>query len=197
MASEPEVKITGKRFEKLIDERLAWCRKNMLADAGKYGVQGAFQPEGEWRAQPSKPDYEGVVVGGRQFVFDAKVCSQSSFNLDKYTTKIVDGKKKRGSRRRQIDFMYNRSQFGAVCGLLIHWNPRELTRKTYCAETYWLPVSRDSSFWQCVESGSIRSITRSDCRMVGIRVDWTMTGRKTDPVPEITNVIKSIMRASK
>lgn len=192
----------GSEFEKLIVSRLEQYKKAGLADIGKYGVQASFGANGIARQHPSKPDFEGVFAHNQRpvpVIFDAKVCSQSSFALANYMLqkKQVNGKEKtvRGSRRRQLEHMLARASYGVLCGFLIHWNERETKTAKYPAETYWFPV-RMNSFWKSVERKAIKSIRRADCRMLGIRVEWSTKGRSTKQTPDPLAALRSLVNAT-
>lgn len=102
----------------------------------RYGVTLSVQ-NGVTMGIQSKPDFEGVVATGRQFVFEAKVCSGASFAMHKDKLKP-----------RQVSHMLTRSRFNVTCFLVIHWNARELVRSKIGAVTVAIPVSDADPRWQ-------------------------------------------------
>lgn len=173
---QPE-RLTGKAFEKLLVEQHQVYKKANAASVGRYGVQVSIIKEGEKVVMQSLPDFEGIDQTSTCYIFDAKVCSQASFALDKYRDET------KGSRRRQLNHMMERSRFGAFCAFLIHWNARELKTKSEPAETFWFPIHHSSFFWIQFECGEIKSINRDDCREYGSKIEWRKSpkGRKHRP----------------
>ena len=153
--------MSGKEFEDLVAR---WARG--LGDKGsisRYGVQAVRAGPTQIIAMKSLPDFEGILSDDhRQIIFDCKVCSQASFNLSPY----------RDRKKRQTDHMLERSQYGAICGFLIHWNERRLKTKSEVAETWWFPIHHEMKFWHEFKSAEVRRITRADCREYGTEVTW-------------------------
>ena len=170
-------KITGTEFQSLVDEQNAIYEQESLACIGKYGVQAARMKD-EWIIHSSLPDYEGPLVDGRHITFDCKVCSQASFSWDKYRSLT------RGSRSRQLRHMIKRSRFGAKCFFLMHWNERVLTKQTFPARTFVLPVMHHFDYWDKVEGGEVKSISLADCNTIGIEVEWVKRDRGTKFRPD-------------
>jgi len=143
---------------------------------GRYGVQAVVvrdKTTGAMTTQvmQSLPDFEGVVgPRGRQFVFDAKVCSKSSLSLNDSTTK-----------ERQLRHMLRRSRCGAACGLLVHFNRRELKQSTVPAQTWLFPVHFAVPFWERVTSHQERSIGLTAADEYGIAVEWWLPPRGRRP----------------
>lgn len=174
---QPE-RLTGKAFEKLLVEQHQVYRQNRQASVGRYGVQVSILGDDKTVVMQSLPDFEGVDAFGRQYIFDAKVCSQSSFGLAKYRFET------RGARRRQLSHMLERSGYGVKCGFLIHWNARELKTRSEGVETFWFPVHPRMIFWKEFESGERKSINRKDCEEYGFRVNWSTKSRGTKLRPD-------------
>lgn len=132
---------------------------------GRYGVQVSQMKDasGNFVMTPisSLPDFEGVIQGGRQFIFDCKVCGSASFSLDNDKFK-----------KRQLTHMMNRSRFGVVCFLLIHFSERRLKTKTDEAATWAFPIHPEEPFWRQFDRGEVRSISRINCEEYGVIVDW-------------------------
>lgn len=180
----PEL-LTGRGFEKLINKEAARLLVLSEADIGRYGVQCSHMGD-KVIPMASLPDYEGVVNQvPKQVIFDAKVCSQSSFPLNPYT----DNKNK----AKQIKHMRQRSTFGCTCGLLMHWNQRVLKTRTDPAETFWFPVNNEV-FWPEFDRGERKSITRDDCFMFGYLVQWHQPGRTRTAVPDLFNLFENWKR---
>lgn len=136
MSLVPET-LKGKEFEQLIMDAGTRERKAGSLTLGRYGVKGMVV-QGKTLLVPSLPDFEGVLAGGRQFIFEAKVCSSHSIPLDKKFVKPL-----------QISHMLERSAMGAQCFLLIHFCARKLQNANQPAFTVALPVTADSSpVWQ-------------------------------------------------
>jgi penicillin-binding protein-related factor A (putative recombinase) len=173
----PTEHLTGAKFEAIVKERCVQLKNLRLADIGRYGVQ-AVRTGDAWQVMQSLPDFEGVTREGRQAIFDAKVCSQSSFALDKYRPDT------KGSRSRQLRHMLDRSEFGVRCFFLIHWNERQLTTRKEPAITYAFPVELWHPFWRSFLAGEIKSIKRTDCETFGHAIAWnhvSSTDRKLRP----------------
>lgn len=166
--------LTGKEFENLIIEQSAAYRKRGIADIERCGVQAVRMKDG-WNIIKSKPDFEGVFHGGNQFIFDAKVCSQASFDLGKYREVGMA----HGARSRQLRYMLKRSQFGATCFFLIHWNKREMKRSKRDAATFVFFVSHDIPFWEEFLKGNVKAIRYEDCMFGGVEIPWTPSFRGT------------------
>jgi penicillin-binding protein-related factor A (putative recombinase) len=124
----------------------------------------------------SNPDFEGLISPrGRQFVFDAKVCQQASFPLDKESK----------SQSRQLNHMLDRDEFGAVCFYLIHFPERILARSSEPEQTWAFPVSRKHAFWIKFDRGEVKRITREDCREYAVFVEWNALPKARTNTPDI------------
>jgi penicillin-binding protein-related factor A (putative recombinase) len=177
----PDLK--GKELEALVKERASEYLSMRLADITAAGVQAVMTgtaPTGEplWQIIQSLPDFEGVTSFGAQFIFDCKVCSQSSFDLSKYNKEV------KGPKSRQLRHMQKRARFNVPCFFLMHWNSRSGKTFSEPAETYLFPVE-DSEFWDAFERAEKRSITRKDCREYGVVCKWSIYGNGRKPRPEI------------
>jgi len=169
----------------MIDPRLSSLKRDGIACFDKPGVHALpiqrFD-DGTVKARliQSLPDYQGVF--GRpqtEVVFDAKVCSQASFNLDKYRISL------RKARSRQLRHMYERSSFGSACFFLIHFNGRQLKTRSVPAVTYAFPVRENHPLWVSFESGSHKSISIKDCESYAIEVPWTLYRQERIPRPDV------------
>ncbi|MBL8815230.1 MAG: Holliday junction resolvase RecU [Planctomyces sp.] len=168
--------LKGKDLERLVVELSSEYKRRKLAHITRCGVQAVRMKE-DWQVIQSLPDFEGLLRDGRQLIFDCKVCSQASFDLTKYRSET------KGARARQLRHLLDRSEFGAICFFLLHWNQR--TGKTFTQEaaTFVFPVIEGSDFWESFRSGETRNINRKDCETYGDRVRWQSSerGRKERP----------------
>jgi penicillin-binding protein-related factor A (putative recombinase) len=183
MSTAAASRLTGADFERIVESRLAKYKTARLAHVKRYGVQ-AVRSQEQWHIIRSKPDFEGVVPGGRQVIFDCKVESSASFDLSQYRPEI-DGPKKR-----QLTHMFERAEYDVYCFFLIHWNPRELATKSEPGITYAFPVDSRMEFWQQFLAGEVRRITRSDCAEYGRSVPWSLFGpRDSVAQPDLLSVL--------
>lgn len=179
--------IKGKEFEKIILERAEKMERQGVLTLGRYGVQAAMMRgknggPPEWVIQKSLPDLEGVICGsGRQIIIEAKVCSQASYPI--YGT--------HKDRPRQIKHMMHRAKAGALCFIMIHFNPRALVNSSFDAETFAIKVE-DSHFWRLFENTEIKSVDREMARAYGIVVPWNLwSGRATKLSPDLSVLIET------
>lgn len=175
-------RLTGGQFEEFIVARAKKYQAVKLAHVKRYGVQATRRKNDfgnfEWQVIPSKPDFEGVYRGGYQFMFDCKVVSSASFPLAKYRDDV------KGARRRQLTFMLERSEYGVKCFFLMHWNRRELAKRTEPSITWAFPIHPKIPFWREFLDGERRSITRSDCEEIGKLIPWNVTGMEKVAQPD-------------
>jgi len=138
-----------------------------LGEAFRSGKAAADQ----WRPVQSLPDFEGVLApDGRQFIFDAKVSGDASLSL--HDSHVAE---------RQRKHLLTRSQFGAICFLLVHFTPRKLKASQQPAETWAFPVSIDHPFWAAFDRSEVKRITRQDCREYAVPVLWNvLPGGRTE-----------------
>jgi penicillin-binding protein-related factor A (putative recombinase) len=183
--------IGAKEFEAVVLFRLNQYEKDHKGHFGRYGVMTTFQRDPVTKIlkltpMQSYPDFEGVVKGGRQIIFDCKVCSASSFNWSRYRSVT------KGARHKQLKHMLARSNYGVTCFFLVHWNERALKTKTVPAATYAVPVRAGHPYWDAVESGEIKSLTIEDCRTVGVEIPWLVPPRCSKAVVDLSVVVKEL-----
>lgn len=168
--------LKGKDLERLVVELSSEYKRRKLAHITRCGVQAVRMKE-DWQVIQSLPDFEGLLRDGRQLIFDCKVCSQASFDLTKYRSET------KGARARQLRHLLERSEFGAICFFLLHWNARSGKTFSEVPVTYIFPVTEGSDFWESFRSGEVRSINRKDCASLGHKVRWQSSerGRKERP----------------
>lgn len=158
------------------------------ATASRYGVQGSFV-DGEWRPISSLPDFEGVLLGGRQFIVDCKVISGASFDLRNYR----HHRKSRSSQRRQLEHMLRRDSFGAICGFVVHCNSRRLKTKSDPSGTFFVPISSQLPLWEEFERGERHIVTRSELAEHSHAVEWRKLGpRDRKGRPDLVGLLRSL-----
>lgn len=174
----------GKRFEQIV---LETASIDVRATFSRYGVQ-ATMFDGEWRPVASLPDFEGVIAPyGRQFCFDCKVCSASKFDLQNY-------QQRRANQKRQLDHMLLRSEYGAICFFLIHFNERVLKTKTDPRMTVAIPVHGESTLWREFDCAERSSISRQEAAEQGNHVEWIKHGRSGRKLrPDVISCIIRMM----
>jgi len=180
--------LSGKEFEALILESVARCQRYGTLCGGRYGVM-VTMVDGKWLPIPSYPDFEGCLSGGRQWIVEAKTCSQSSFPMVKQSLKP-----------KQVKHMLERSAFGALSFLFIHFNERRSTRINDPGITYAIPVTSAWPRWkQFVDAYSESrkskepvepqgSISRDLAHELGTVVRWICPKGSRKPLPDILNV---------
>ena len=172
----------GKEFENIVVNRMKWEEKHGRATMARYGVH-AVRIKGEWQPINSLPDFEGVLRNGRQFVFDAKVCRQSSFPLQDDKLHV-----------RQREHLLRRADFNAICFLLIHFPERVLRTRIVPMETWAFPVYRNHPFWESFERAEVRSITRQHCWDWGVSVTWDLTPKARITRPNVVRAIRELAK---
>lgn len=179
-------KVDGFKFQDLCMERMEALHSRGLVHAVKYGVQ-ALRNGNDVITIASLPDFDTVIPPlARQAVYDAKVCSQASFALDKYRDETE------GARRRQIKHLFLRADFGAAAFLLMHWNPRELRKTSFPAETYAVPVYRHIPFWDNFLVGEEKSLNRGHCEEFGVKVEWNYLDGERKARPDVLAAINGV-----
>lgn len=183
-------KLTGTEFEQIVEKR---CQKYIdagIAHIKRYGVQAVYTKHGRdgqpgWQIIKSKPDYEGVIRGAYQLIFDCKVESGASFDLGRYRDET------NGPKRRQLNHMFERSEYGVRCFFLIHWNARELKTKSEPAITYAFPVHPKMPFWVAFLNGEVKTLSRQECAELGRHIPWTLFGERDRAMqPDILAAIR-------
>lgn len=183
----PPPTMKAKQLEELCLLDAAWAKGERLYCMGRYGVQVSMRWEngqGIYIPLRSLPDFEGVVreLDGRQFIFDAKVCGSASFSIhdDKF-------------KKRQLKHMLERSQFGAICFLLLHFTERRLKTRVEEAITYAFPIHPDLEFWQSADRGEVKSISRINCAEYGVEVRWHTPKQTRKPRPNLYKAVYGLI----
>lgn len=143
-------KLTGKEFESAIMDSLARGKREGVLTGGRYGVQVSMI-DGKWQPVPSLPDFEGCLASGRQWIIEAKCCAGASFALAKNIIKP-----------RQVSHMLDRSAFGALCFVLIHFAERRMATKNDPAITVALPVNDSVPIWREFVDGCAKAKRTSE-----------------------------------
>ncbi len=183
-----DLTLGAKEWESLTIQSILLEEKHQTMTGVRYGVDCRPMPsrkhpgEIEWTPVSSLPDFEGVLMDGPQFVIEnKKVASRKSFPLndDKF-------------KKRQLSHLLRRDKFGAVCMLLLHFNPRELKKGPTDSETFAIPVSESHEFWQRHASGDVKSLSPEDAATIGFRVPWGAKYRSRTVRPLILETILAI-----
>lgn len=176
--------MTGKEFESLLLWRARTYDEPLgLYTMGRYGVM-AVMHDNEWRPIKSLPDFEGVMPGGHQFIFDAKTCSQPSYALSGGTSKSLE---------HQYKHMRRRAKFGVLCFLLIHFNARTLKTREDPAFTAAIAI-RDSPLWESYDRGELKTITRDEALRYGQKVPWNKPGTARTEAPDLNYVLTNLKK---
>lgn len=136
MIAPTPTKLKGIEFEDALKSAADREEKQGLLTMDHYGVTMSVQ-NGVAMGIQSKPDFEGVLFSGRQFIFEAKANTGASFTMHKDKLKP-----------RQVSFMLGRAKFNVPCFLVIHWNGRQLVKSTIPAVTVAIPISDADPRWQ-------------------------------------------------
>lgn len=177
-------KLTGKEFEELILFRGRKLAEDGVLTLDKYGVQSTYRTDPQtgklaWQPMQSYPDFDGCIApNGREFIIEAKVCSAASLPLTQQGKSV---------KLKQLTHMFQRSRFGSLCLLMIHWNRRELKTRVDEAATYALPVIEDHPLWASYLREEVKTLTRQQCELYGVEVPWRayQGGRKLTPAIEV------------
>lgn len=178
----------AKEWENITLEAIKLEREHKTLTGNRYGVDCRPMPskkhrgEIEWTPVSSLPDFEGVLMNGPQFVIEnKKVASRKSLPLN-------DDKLK----KRQLAHMFDRDEFGGICFLLVHFNPRELKAGSTDSETFAFPVSKSHPFWMLWELGKVKSLTPEHCGEFGYRVPWGAKYRSRTMRPLILETVQAM-----
>ncbi len=184
--------LKAKEFEELIMDAADREQRAGRLTMGRYGVQGMVV-QGRTLLVPSLPDFEGVLATGRQFIIEAKTCSQASFPLSPKTIKP-----------RQVSHMLERSRFGVPCFVLIHFNMRVVRPHPQPGITVALRVDDSNPRWQAFvdESNAAKrekrnmrdqgSISRDLAQDIGQRVRWHIPKGCRKALPDLMSMILPI-----
>lgn len=162
---------TGKdNFESLLLQFAK--REHQRFTMGRYGVTCIRRGPNDIMAVPSKPDFDGTIMGGKQFNVEAKVTTKSSFGLGEEFFK-----------ESQYNWMSNKARYGVLCFLVIHFNARSGKTFSEPALTVRIRVASDMPLWQGYEKKEILSITRPMALEVGEVIPWVKPKGCKKPLP--------------
>lgn len=181
-------KTAGKDFEKDTMSRLEKEKELGNGSFGRYGTKASFfKKPGEdgvqAHAQQSLPDFEGDLWNGQHCIWDNKVVSGASFDMSKYRAGT------RGAKALQLEHMMDRSRFRAICGFLIHFNSRKLSKSVEPSKTFWLTVHPQMRLWKAFDRGDITNINRSHCEEFGVKIRWTKRERDRKYRPDVVGFL--------
>jgi hypothetical protein len=176
----------GKDFEESLMTEAGRLEKQGILTMGRYGTMVSLV-DNEWRPIPSYPDFEGARRNGRQFIIEAKVCTQPSFRVRNDNLKF-----------KQVRHMMTRSRFSVSCYLVVHFNAR-LGRTFYDpAFTVAIPVKpAELGGWpvwdeyaRCKDKNfEFPPITREQALQLGELVKWHIPARSTNPRPDLLGIV--------
>ena len=178
----------GKEFEELLMMEAKRLEKLGLLTMGRYGTQVSMV-DNLWMPVPSYPDFDGVQAGGRQFIIEAKVCTQPSFRIQKDKLK-----------HKQVRHMLTRGRFGVPCYLLIHFNARLGATFYDSPFTVSIPVkSADDGGWEvweqfdeCKEKDKeFPPLTRALAKELGSPVRWIIPTRSNKLRPDLLGMLNT------
>jgi hypothetical protein len=176
-------------FEELLMTEAGRLEAQGFLTMGRYPVASVTIKGSAHPIQvPSLPDFEGVFNDGRQFVIEAKVCSESAFKIDKAHLKP-----------RQVKHMLTRHQFGVPGFLLIHFNERE--GKTFYDPPLTVGIhirpERDGGHpvWEkfvADKKGAYAgSLDRAEVRSLGTVMEWHTPKQCRSPRPNLVKFLLS------
>ena len=175
----------GKEWEKICKDELRRLAKLGQLCWGSYGVKAYMDPETkQWRPKRSLPDIEGILPGGRQWMFDCKVVSQSSWIYESSDRK---------SQLAQKEHMMDRSKFGGIGFFLVHFPERVLDSKSWDQSTWAVPVNEHNGLWLGSHPNTSR-LHRDQMHLFAHPVEWGKFGRSRTLRPDIMQAIKDVGR---
>jgi hypothetical protein len=176
----------GKELEELLMNEAKRLEKDGILTMGRYGTMVSMVDDA-WLPVPSLPDFEGVRSSGRQFIIEAKVCSQPSFRIQ--NDKI---------KQKQLRHMLKRSRFNADCYVLIHFNARLGATFYEPAFTVAMPILDGAGGWaagwaqfaECKEKDTeFPGLTRQLAQELGIPVKWHIPPRANKLRPDLLGLV--------
>lgn len=99
--------IVGQSVENALDQLVhpAYLRARDLVDVWHEGTKSIYSRKG-WKPQESRPDYAGILPGGRFVSFDAKHCAGERYHHPK-------------DRAHQLVDLWNAHEGEALAGILV------------------------------------------------------------------------------
>ena len=168
--------LTWKQLEASCVYRMDGEEKLSRGSMKRARVTGA-ELLGRGELNRDRVDFEGLA-DGVPFKLECKTTHSASFPLNEDHF-----------RRGQYDELV---AFDGIALLLIHFNPRWLTSKRIESETYAFPVRSDMAFWRGYESGDVKSISRGDCSVHGVAVEWNRLPGCRKLSPDIVGAVEKL-----
>lgn len=176
----------GKDFEESLMDEAKRLEKLGTLTMCRYGTQVSMV-DNEWKPVPSYPDFEGVRKNGRQFIIEAKVCTQPSFRVRNDNLKF-----------KQVRHMMTRSKFGVDCFIVVHFNARLGATFYDPPFTVAFPVKpADAGGWPVWEEYArckdkkqeFPVITREQALDLGKLVKWHVPNRSRNLRPDLLSIV--------
>lgn len=187
--------LKGSEFEKLLMDSAAREESSGLLTMGRYGVDGVIV-QGKTLLVPSKPDFEGVLATGRQFIIEAKSWQKKAFEINPAFIKV-----------KQVSHMLKRSSFGVPCYLLIHFAERRGVNFIDPAITVAIPINDQRPLWQNFidaaaaakadgkKLGGFATISRDEAQDIGQLVPWRIPKGCRKALPDLLSFLWPEARA--
>lgn len=184
---------TAGGFEELLMKEAERLEAQGVLTMARYPVASVMLPGSKFPIQkPSLPDFEGVMPDARQFIIEAKVCTQSAFPITKDKLKP-----------KQVAHLLRRHRFGVPGILLIHFNER------LGATFYDPPVTVGIEVKPAIDGGLdvwekfaadkkgaySGSLTRSEALRIGLLMSWHTPPRCQSSRPNLKKFIKEVFHA--
>jgi hypothetical protein len=178
-------------FEDLLMKEAGRLEAQGVLTMGRYPVASVMMTGSKFPLQvPSLPDFEGVFSDGRQFIIEAKVCSQGAFEIVKDKLKP-----------KQVRHLLTRARFGVSGWLMIHFNARE--GKTFYDPPFTvglrvLPESMGGlSVWDAFvdqpKGAYTGSIDRTAARAFGTVMEWHTPKQCRSPRPNLEKFFEAAL----
>lgn len=178
-------RLKGVDLEDLCKRDIDKCQKHGIGTMDKCGVQVRWDDRhNRWQPIKSLVDFNGVVVGGREFNLECKVCSDASFALGDNMFK-----------ERQLSFLLRRAKFRALSILLIHFNKRQLKTAVNPPFTVAIPVCPTHPLWKAVLAGQLKRIRRDIAEDVGQIVRWRKWPKGRTFLPDVSRMLINLMES--
>lgn len=181
----PPAKLKGKEFEGELIESAN--RHKGILKLGRYGTQSRYdKATRQLVPMKSNPDLDGSLSPyGRHVISEAKVTSSKSLYL---ANRIKDDK-----ADKQLSFMLEHSELGAICFYAIHFNKRIGVTFVSEAESWAMPVHPLIPFWKKFASGEETLLNPETLPLHGgIKIDWVVPNRCRRIRPAILEAIYAV-----
>lgn len=193
--------LKGSEFETLLMDAAKREEAAGILTMGRYGVDGMVVAGKNGGASqtllvPSKPDFEGVLATGRQFIIEAKSWQKKAFEINPAFIKV-----------KQVSHMLKRSSFGVPCYLLIHFAERRGVNFIDPAITVAIPINDNRPLWQNFidaaavakaegkKLGGFATISRDEAQDMGQLVPWRIPKGCRKALPDLLSFLWPEARA--